>query len=389
VPIAPIMSKIKFTGTVGGNTSLVNAGGKFTFTTNVQGVYDIVISRDGVNFDPTLSANRSLRGVLNTAGNHQVLWNGRDNSNVAFPVGSYQAHVSLHGGEYHFPMIDVENNTAGGPTLRMLNPPGGVCPALTGGCNGAFYDDRAYMTLNGTVVDSGNTVGTVLCGVTPPATASSNPFTGFNSTTTQRAFGAASGGNNNVPCTGSFGDAKGLDIWTYNQSNVLVAPLNIVAAAANIRIRKTVNDPTPAVGTNVTFTVSARNLGPNNATGVQVRDVLPAGVTFVSATPSQGTYNVGTGIWNIGNLAVNATVTLQITVTVNTTNKVTNTGVRIAGTPADFDPSNNSASATVQGSNLPGLPNNGTPPVGLYGGVLLLLITAAAVAYRRRRSRAG
>jgi uncharacterized repeat protein (TIGR01451 family)/MYXO-CTERM domain-containing protein len=386
-PIAPIMSAISFTGTVGGNTSLVNSGGTFKFTTNVPGVYDIVISRNGVNFDPTLPANRSLRGVVVGAGTHTAVWKGRDNSNTPFPVGSYKADVTLHGGEYHFPMIDVESDTPGGPTLKMLNPPGG-CPALTGGCNGAFYDDRAYRTLNGQVVNNGNVVGNTLCGVAPPAPAFANPISGFNSTTTQRAFGA-SGANTNLPCTGSFGDAKGLDIWTYNQSNTVVAPLNIVAASADIRVTKTVSDATPAVGTNVTFTVSARNLGPNNATGVQLRDLLPAGVTFVSATPSRGTYNAGTGIWNIGNLALGVTVTLQITVTVNTTNRVTNTAVRIAGTPADFDPANNSASARVTGSTIPGLPNTGTPPVGTSAIALLALLVVVAIAARRRRGGTG
>jgi uncharacterized repeat protein (TIGR01451 family) len=383
-PIAPIMSKISFSGTLGGITSLVSSGGTFKFTTNVPGVYDIVISRNGVNFDPTLPANRSLRGVRG-AGTHTATWNGLDNSGVPFPVGNYSAQVSLHGGEYHFPMIDVENDTAGGPTITMLNHPGGGCPPLTGGCSGAFYDDRAYRTSTGIVVNSLNTVGSVLCGLLPPTTSASNPISGFNSAGIQRAYGAASGGNPNTPCNGNFGDTKGLDIWTYNLSNVVVAPLKIVATAADIRVTKTVSDATPAVGTNVTFTVSARNLGPNNATGVQLRDVLPAGVTFVSATPSRGTYNIGTGIWNIGNLAVGVTVTLQITVTVNTTNRVTNTAVRIAGTPADFDPANNSASARVTGSTIPGLPNTGTPPIGPGAIVLLLLLVVVAMALRRRR----
>jgi len=385
-PIAPTMSSITFTGTVGGDTSLVNAGGTFKFTTNVPGVYDIVISRDGVDFDPTNPNNRSLRGVRG-AGTHTVSWNGQDNSNLAFPVGSYKAHVSLHGGEYHFPMIDVENDTQGGPTLTMLNPPGGTCPALTGGCHAAFYDDRAYMTLNGTVVDSANTVGSVLCGLNPPATANSNAITGFDSTTPQRAFGAASGGNTNVPCTGNFGDAKGMDIWTYNLSNVVVTPLNIVAVAADIRVTKSVSDATPAVGAKVTFTVSARNLGPNDATGVQVRDLLPAGLTFVSATPSQGIYTAGTGLWNIGALANGATVTLKITVKVNTTNRITNTATRTAGSPGDFDPANNSASARVTGSTLPGLPNTGVPPVAGWwpAPLALLLLVAIAAPWRRRR----
>jgi uncharacterized repeat protein (TIGR01451 family) len=386
-PIAPVMSAISFSGKLGGNTSLVNQGGTFKFTTNVPGVYDIVISRDGVDFDPTNPANRSLRGVVAGAGVHTAVWDGVDNSNTAFPVGSYQAHVSLHGGEYHFPMIDVENDTTGGPTITMLNAPGGVCPPLTGGCSGAFYDDRAYMTRNGTVVDSGNTVGTVLCGTTPPTTAASNTITGFDSSGTQRAYGAGSGGNNNVPCTGNFGDAKGLDIWTYNVSNTVVAPLVIVAAAADIRVRKSVSDATPAVGTNVTFTILATNLGPNAATGVQVRDVLPPGLAFVSATPSAGTtYTAGTGVWDIGNLALNATATLRIVATVTGTTKVTNIASRLAGTPPDFDPGNNTSRASVTGSTVPGLPNTGTPPVASWWpGLLALLVVLAIVPWRRNR----
>ena len=57
------------------------------------------------------------------------------------------------------------------------------------------------------------------------------------------------------------------------------------------------------VGSNVDFTVTATNAGPSNASGVQVTDLLPPGLTFVSATPSIGTYNSVTGVWNIGGLA--------------------------------------------------------------------------------------
>jgi uncharacterized repeat protein (TIGR01451 family) len=276
-------------------------------------------------------------------------------------------------------MIDVENDTQGGPTIALLNPPGGVCPALTGGCSSGFYDDRAYRTLNGTVVDAGNTVGTVLCGNNPPATPAANPISGFNTTSAQRAFGTAAGGNTNVPCTGAFGDAKGLDSWTYYPSNTVLTPLVIVATAADIRVTKSVSDPTPAVGTNVTFTVTATNLGPNDATGVQVTDPVPAGLTFVSASASQGTYTAGTGLWDIGALANGASATLQLVVTVNGTTPVTNTATRTAGTPADFDPANDSASSTVTGSTTPGLPNTGVPP-NPDGNVWLSLLALAVLA---------
>ena len=61
--------------------------------------------------------------------------------------------------------------------------------------------------------------------------------------------------------------------------------------AADVSIDKTVDRSDPLVGTTVTFTVRAANSGPSGATGVTIADTLPAGLTFVSATPSQGWYD--------------------------------------------------------------------------------------------------
>lgn len=78
------------------------------------------------------------------------------------------------------------------------------------------------------------------------------------------------------------------------------------------------SDKTEVVsGETVTYTLTLSNRGPDDATAIQVNDQLPAGVTYSSSTPSQGTYNENTGIWNVGDLANQAQATLSIEVTID------------------------------------------------------------------------
>jgi uncharacterized repeat protein (TIGR01451 family) len=130
---------------------------------------------------------------------------------------------------------------------------------------------------------------------------------------------------------------------------------------ADLSLRKSVTPNTPRrAGDTVTFTISVGNLGPNPAQSVTIADPLPAGLVFVSASPSLGTYN--TPNWVIPNLAVNTTQTLTIVATVangpSTTNTLTivNTaniaGSNVAGTTTvipltDPVPGNNLGTATV------------------------------------------
>jgi uncharacterized repeat protein (TIGR01451 family) len=88
--------------------------------------------------------------------------------------------------------------------------------------------------------------------------------------------------------------------------------VSFTTATADLAVTKAVSNPAPNVGDTITFTVNLTNNGPNNATGVSVNDLLPAGLTLVSATPSQGTYNSATGLWAVGNVAIKQTQTLQL-----------------------------------------------------------------------------
>ena len=116
-----------------------------------------------------------------------------------------------------------------------------------------------------------------------------------------------------------------------------------VAVCGDREVTKTVANGSTA--NEVVFTVAAKNNGPNEDRNVVVTDALPSGYTFVSASPSVGTYVQSTGIWNIGNLAVNAAATLNITATIKTTGQVTNTAT-IKGDNIDVTVTNDSDKAT-------------------------------------------
>ncbi len=113
---------------------------------------------------------------------------------------------------------------------------------------------------------------------------------------------------------------------------------------ADLEINKTVSNPTPNVGDRVTYTITVRDDGPSSATGVTVTDLLPAGLAFVSASPSLGSYNSGTGAWTIGNLSLSTAQTLAIQATVTSANPTTNTAAISHADQFDPNSANNSAS---------------------------------------------
>jgi uncharacterized repeat protein (TIGR01451 family) len=119
--------------------------------------------------------------------------------------------------------------------------------------------------------------------------------------------------------------------------------------SADLVLTKTVSQSQVFFGTNVTYTFTIRNLGPDTATNVVVTDPFPTGLVIVTAgPPSQGTYDPALGIWNVGTLVNGAVATLQVTARVVTIGTIVNTARADA---AEFDPilSNDVSAATVIG----------------------------------------
>jgi uncharacterized repeat protein (TIGR01451 family) len=105
-------------------------------------------------------------------------------------------------------------------------------------------------------------------------------------------------------------------------------------------------------GDELHYTASAKNLvGPNGATGATLTVNLPAGVFYVSATPTQGSCSQSAGVvtCNFGALAVGASASVDIDVEPN--NVISNTTISASATASanesDPVPGNNSASTTT------------------------------------------
>ncbi|OXB06019.1 hypothetical protein B0A72_08415 [Flavobacterium pectinovorum] len=174
--------------------------------------------------------------------------------------------------------------------------------------------------------------------------------------------------------TGSYSVASTLTCGAQTQSK----PVS-VTLCTDLGVTKTVDNTTPCVGSNVEFTVTLSNLGVNNATGVSVNDLLPTGYTFVSSTPSVGTYNSGTGVWSIGDINGGIAVTLKIVAKVNASGAYTNTAV-IPASVLDTNSANNSASISTTPNPLPTASINGTL-TACYTTTLTAVTNAGSPAY--------
>src|SRR5262249_44726224 len=99
-----------------------------------------------------------------------------------------------------------------------------------------------------------------------------------------------------------------------------------------------------------TYTITVTNNGPSTTQEARIADAFPTGLTFVSATPSQGSCSfTGTLLCPFGPVASGASATAAIAVTAPTTpGTVSNTAtVSPVGRSIDGTAANNSSTATT------------------------------------------
>lgn len=148
---------------------------------------------------------------------------------------------------------------------------------------------------------------------------------------------------------------------TNPSDNTASATTTPIIPNADVAVTSEMNNLEPTPGNSVIYTINVKNNGPDATTGVSLNNQLPSGFTYQNHTTATGTYNSGTGIWTIGNLASGATVALQVTAQMQNVGPYTQTAAA-SHYGNDANATNNTASATpsnVCGNCTHALPNGG------------------------------
>ena len=133
--------------------------------------------------------------------------------------------------------------------------------------------------------------------------------------------------------------------YDWNLSNNNDSSSVFVNPASDLAIVKLVNNSNPNYKSKILWTIAISNKGPDDATGVIVRDILPEGIVFLS-DDSNNKYDFKSGLWTVGSLAKGHTYYLNIVCLVNSTGDFINL-VSISGNEFDKNLSNNKDNKTI------------------------------------------
>ena len=279
-------------------------------------IFSNIAGNPGVlSFDP----------INNTMGRYRVVWDGDSDPNVLMGTGGLNggAGVDLTDGGLSDRIQLMLGIQGAGQQMTMR-----VHTSATQVSEATFSFPNSLMPDQEVIVPYASFAQSAAAGVTGPADFTQVLAVELEHTATVLAADAS------------------LDIMNALGPNVQQADFANLSVV-DVQVEKTVNDATPVLGQTVNFNITATNNGPGTATGVVVTDLVPAGMTLTGNTPSQGTYDTVSGQWSIGTLANGASVTLQLSATVDTVGTKTNTATVTGINENDTNPSNNTASAAL------------------------------------------
>ena len=139
-----------------------------------------------------------------------------------------------------------------------------------------------------------------------------------------------------------------LIILEASTNNIGVVLNTSPASGADLALSSGVSPEPVGAARNLTYTADVRNFGPKNATGVTLTDTLPNGVTYVSATATQGSCTQSHLVvtCNLGALASPIDTAVTIVATAPTTAGSITNSMSVTATEPDLVPANNTATQT-------------------------------------------
>ena len=322
----------------------------------------------------TNTATLTLTGIVNTGTSGQFATNtalvnsvteadpdtSNDSDSVTIAIGgadlkmtkSVDIAVPDVGESVQF-TITVENlgdNTASSITIMDTWPSAIVNYTAYSTANGSYSNATGIWTLAGSLADSATAVlyinGTI------------KDSTGGQTAT-------------NTAYVNSAAEADGNAL---NNS----ASASLTVTSADLEVSKIVNNPAPNVGQAISYTITVTNNGPDAASEITVLDNLPVDITYVSYS-GDGTYNNGTGIWSVNDLAAGMSNTLIINATADASANESRTNTASIYNASQFDPRspNNTDSAFLSMVGIDMLiekfVNTTSPPLG---GTVTFIINA-------------
>jgi len=168
------------------------------------------------------------------------------------------------------------------------------------------------------------------------------PGESVNCTFSKQITGVGGSSHVNV-VTVSGHDPAGNQLTASDDARVDITPRLI-----DLVIVKEASSPTPLNGI-VNYSLSVTNRGPDTATNVQVADPAPAGITYLTANPSQGTCSLGPSLitCSLGTIAPGQTVTIAITARATAVGQHTNTATVTGSGGRETNPADNVDSAVT------------------------------------------
>lgn len=142
---------------------------------------------------------------------------------------------------------------------------------------------------------------------------------------------------------------------------------------ADLALTKTASPSPVPFGSNLVYTLTVTNRGPNAATNVVVTDTLPAGLVYDDADTLQGsTARTGQSVrFDLGTITNGQSLSMTIEVTVNVTNATTFTNIATVTSITSPDPINTNNSGTNMVSTVPPS-DRPTIQISLENGFVLL-----------------